>query len=189
MTSHYPDLGSASDCLKKISLARSIRSTTQIRVATLHQCGLFATFSFLRRHFAGKPLAWDQATKWGGGGGREAKNGVKQQKQMTPAGSLHESIIFSAFFVHCGALSQARELVVASRDIVCFFRLILESFRFKDEDDYEYEIQLNVFSRTVEKHSAPESFIVQFFTRKISRVTFVGEGLALSGLQNDFLKN
>ena len=73
MTSHYPDLGSASDCLKKIPLARSIRSTTQIRVATLHQCGLFATFSFLRRHFAGKPLAWDQATKWGGGGGEGGK--------------------------------------------------------------------------------------------------------------------
>ena len=79
--------------------------------------------------------------------------------------------------------------MVASRDMGCFFRLTLESFKFKDEDDYEYEIQLNVFSRTVEKHSARESFIVQFFTRKISRVTFVGEGLALSGLQNDFLKN
>ena len=70
---------------------------------------------FLRRHFAGKPLPWDQATKWGGG---KAKNGVKRQKQMTPAGSLHVSIIF---FVHYGALSQARKQVVASRDIGCFF--------------------------------------------------------------------
>ena len=75
-----------------------------------------------------------------GGGGGKAKNGVKQQKQITPAGSLHVSIVFSAFFVHCGALSQARELVVASRDIGCFFRLILENLRFKDEGDYEYEI-------------------------------------------------
>ena len=148
----------------------------------------FRDFFVPQTSFRGKTFSLGPGNEVGGGE-REAKNGVKQQKQMTPAGSLHESIIFSAFFVHCGALSQARELVVASRDIVCFFRLILESFRFKDEDDYEYEIQLNVFSRTVEKHSAPESFIVQFFTRKISRVTFVGEGLALSGLQNDFLKN
>ena len=78
--------------------------------------------------------------KWGGAGGGEANNGVKQQKQMIPAGSPHVSIIFSAFFLHCGAWSQARKLVVASRDIGCFSRLILESFRFKGEDDYEYEI-------------------------------------------------
>ena len=146
----------------------------------------FRDFFVPQTSFRGKTFSLGPGNEVRGGW---AKNGVKQQKQMTPAGSLHESIIFSAFFVHCGALSQARELVVASRDIGCFFRLMLESFRFKDEDDYEYEIQLNVFSRTVEKHSAPESFIVQFFTRKISRVTFVGEGLALSGLQNDILKN
>ena len=78
--------------------------------------------------------------------------------------------------------------MVAPRDMGCFFRLILESFRLEDEDDCEYETQLNVFLRTVEKHATPESFIVPFFTRKISGVTFIGEGLALSRWQNDFLK-
>ena len=37
MTRHHPDLGSASDWLKQISqVARPIRSTTQIWVATRH---------------------------------------------------------------------------------------------------------------------------------------------------------
>ena len=43
MTCHYPDLGSASYCLKQISLAaRPIRSTTQIWVVTRHQYGISA---------------------------------------------------------------------------------------------------------------------------------------------------
>ena len=43
MTSHYPDLGSASDWLKQISLAaRPIRSTTQIWLVTRHQYGISA---------------------------------------------------------------------------------------------------------------------------------------------------
>ena len=41
MTHHYPDLGSTSDWLKKISHeAWPIRSTTQIRVVTHHQYGI-----------------------------------------------------------------------------------------------------------------------------------------------------
>ena len=35
----------------------------------------------------------------------------------------------------------------------------------------------------------PESFIVLFFTLKISAVIFIGEGLALSRLQNDLTSN
>ena len=42
MMCHYPDLGSASDWLKQVSLAaRPIRITTQIRVVTHHQYGRF----------------------------------------------------------------------------------------------------------------------------------------------------
>ena len=41
MTCHYPDLGIASDWLKKISYAaRPVRSTTQIWVVTRHQNGI-----------------------------------------------------------------------------------------------------------------------------------------------------
>ena len=41
MTCHYPDLGIASDWLKKISYAAGpVRSTTQIWVATRHQNGI-----------------------------------------------------------------------------------------------------------------------------------------------------
>ena len=43
MTRHYPDLSSASDWLKQISLvAQTIRSTTLIWVVTRHQYGISA---------------------------------------------------------------------------------------------------------------------------------------------------
>ena len=46
MTSHYPDLGNASDWLKKISLAtRPIRSITQNWVMTRHQYEVSALVS------------------------------------------------------------------------------------------------------------------------------------------------
>ena len=46
MTRRYPDLGSASDWLNKISnAARSIRSTTQIWVVTRHQYEISALVS------------------------------------------------------------------------------------------------------------------------------------------------
>ena len=55
MTRHYPDLGIASDWLNQISHAlRSIRSTTQNWVVTLHQYGIFALV--LRRIWQGKPV-------------------------------------------------------------------------------------------------------------------------------------
>ena len=46
MTCRYPDLGSASDWLNQIfQAARPIRSTTQFRVVTRHQYGIFAFVS------------------------------------------------------------------------------------------------------------------------------------------------
>ena len=43
---HYPDMASASDWLKEISLAtRPIRSTTQIWVVTCHQFGITAVIA------------------------------------------------------------------------------------------------------------------------------------------------
>ena len=46
MTRHYPDLGSASDWLNRISqAARPIRSTTQIWAVTRHQYGISALVS------------------------------------------------------------------------------------------------------------------------------------------------
>ena len=46
MTRQYPDLGSASDWLNRISQAvRPIRSTTQIWVVTRHQYGISALIS------------------------------------------------------------------------------------------------------------------------------------------------
>ena len=47
----------------------------------------------------------------------------------------------------------------------------IETFKFEDQDDYEYEIGLKVFSRIL-KIDSPESFILPFFTRKVSTVTF-----------------
>ena len=55
ITYHYPDLGSASNWLKQISLAaRPIRSTTQICLVTGHQYGISA-FVF-QTSFGGKPV-------------------------------------------------------------------------------------------------------------------------------------
>ena len=101
---------------------------------------------FLKRHFAGKPLAWDQATKLWGGRVKERSDTAKTND--FPWLPSHADY-FSVLFFQCGAWSQARKLVVASRDIGCFFRLTLESFRFKDEDDYEYEIQPGKFHCTI----------------------------------------
>ena len=56
MTFHYPDLGSAFDWLKEISLAAlPIENTGQIWVVTHHQYGISPVL-FLRSHFAGKLL-------------------------------------------------------------------------------------------------------------------------------------
>ena len=56
MTFHYPDLGSAFDWVKEISLvAPPIENTGQIWVVTHHQYGISPGL-FLRSHFAGKLL-------------------------------------------------------------------------------------------------------------------------------------
>ena len=47
----------------------------------------------------------------------------------------------------------------------------LETYRFKDEDDYEYKSSKN--------KDSPESFILPFFNRKVSTVTF-SEGVIFS---------
>ena len=49
MTHHHPDLGSASE-----NLPHDIRSTTQIKVVTRHQCGISALVSLTS--FGGKPF-------------------------------------------------------------------------------------------------------------------------------------
>ena len=55
LTCHYLDLGSASDWSKKFSLApRPIGNTTQIWV--IHVISMEFLQSFLRRHFATKPV-------------------------------------------------------------------------------------------------------------------------------------
>ena len=59
MTRHYPDLGSASDWLKKIfHAARPIRSTTKIWVMTRYQYVIPAPVS--QKSFSGKPVVQSQ---------------------------------------------------------------------------------------------------------------------------------
>ena len=46
MTRHYPALGSASDCSRRVgNLIQPIRSTTHIWLVTRHQCGISALVS------------------------------------------------------------------------------------------------------------------------------------------------
>ena len=44
---------------------------------------------------------------------------------------------------------------------------LIETFRFKDGDVYDYEILLEVFC-VFSKYDFTESFILPFFTRKVS---------------------
>ena len=58
-TCHYPDQGCTFDWLKQIShVAQPIRGTTQIWIVVNHQYGIL--HSFLRCHFAGKPIVVQQ---------------------------------------------------------------------------------------------------------------------------------
>ena len=53
MTRHYPALGSASDCSRRVgNLIQPIRSTTHIWLVTRHQCGISALVS--QTSFGGK---------------------------------------------------------------------------------------------------------------------------------------
>ena len=54
--------------------------------------------------------------------------------------------------------------------------IIIMTFRFENQNDYEYEIWFKVFSRTVKKMDNPERFITLFFTRKVSTTIFIGGG-------------
>ena len=57
----------------------------------------------------------------------------------------------------------------------------LETFRLENENDFDYVICLNVFSRILKKYS-PETFILLFFSRKVITVILVNRG-RLSPLQ------
>ena len=62
---------------------------------------------------------------------------------------------------------------------------VIETFRFEDEDDYEYEIWLKIFFASLQNIDFPESFILPFFTKKVSTVTFSEGGYNFSRSQND----
>ena len=65
----------------------------------------------------------------------------------------------------------------------------METFRLKDEDNYEHEIWIKVDSRILKIIDFLESFILLFFTRKVSIVTFSEGGYTLSRSQNDKTSN
>ena len=67
--------------------------------------------------------------------------------------------------------------------------LLIETFRLKDEDNYEHEIWIKVDTRILKIIDSPESFISPFFTRKVSTVTFSEGGYTLSRSQNDKTSN
>ena len=59
---------------------------------------------------------------------------------------------------------------------------MLETFRFEDENDYEYEIWFKVFLRNVKKIDTRQFFIVLFFIRKVSTVIVIEGDWDLSWL-------
>ena len=55
--------------------------------------------------------------------------------------------------------------------------MILESFRFEDENKYEYEIKLKVFAHNLKKKDTPESFnLLKFLPKKVSVVIYTEGG-------------
>ena len=54
--------------------------------------------------------------------------------------------------------------------------LIIESFRFEDENKYEYEIKLKVFGRLWSRKRHPGKLHLLFFTKKVSTVIYTEEG-------------
>ena len=54
--------------------------------------------------------------------------------------------------------------------------LVIQSFRFGDENEYENEISLKGFTRVRKKKNCPESFILLFLTQKVSTVIYTEEG-------------
>ena len=72
---------------------------------------------------------------------------------------------------------------------VFVFDWSLETFRFKDKDDYKFEIWLKIFFRYSQIKDTPQSFIFPFLTRKVSTATFSEGGYILSWSQNDKTSN
>ena len=49
-------------------------------------------------------------------------------------------------------------------------RMVLETFRFEDEDDYEYEICLEVFSRMLKIYTPRKASFYHFSLEKLALV-------------------
>ena len=64
--------------------------------------------------------------------------------------------------------------------------LIIETFRFKDENDYDLTSSFFAYSQNIVFR---ESFSLPFFTRKVSTVILSEGGYALSRSQNDKTSN
>ena len=61
---------------------------------------------------------------------------------------------------------------------------MIESFRFEDKSEYEYDIYLTFLCMLYNKDTQ-ESLILLFFTTKVSTVILTKGGLSLSQWQND----
>ena len=65
----------------------------------------------------------------------------------------------------------------------------IETFRFWDENNYEYQIWLKVFSRILKSWTPRKASLHFFSTKKISTVIFNKRALAISRRQNDKTSN
>ena len=54
-------------------------------------------------------------------------------------------------------------------------RMVLETFRFEDEDDYEYEIWLEVFSRMLKIYTPRKASFYHFSLEKLALLPLVKE--------------
>ena len=58
---------------------------------------------------------------------------------------------------------------------LCMVDRIVDSFRFKDGDDYEYDIWLTVFSRIIKIQNPPKAWFYHFSQKKLALLPLVKE--------------
>ena len=85
--------------------------------------------------------------------------------------------------------NQQQTLAIYGVDTGIWTQATLESFRFQDEDDWEYKIWLEVFSRIPKTPTFENASFYRISPKKLALLSFSEGGYTLSRSQNDKTTN